>query len=101
MQIASAVVTDVSHAGKIAVYFGRPLMVVNISGTQYPYHRFDESGVALGAYSIEEVAPTLDHVLEGRYQTVHRSRFVQREFTSDDNRASDRIADLVLSLRKS
>jgi hypothetical protein len=101
MQIASAVVTDVSHAGKIAVYFGRPLMVVNISGTQYPYHRFDESGVALGAYSIEEVAPTLDQVLEGRYQTVHRSRFVQREFTSDDNRASDRIADLVLSLRKS
>jgi hypothetical protein len=101
MEIASVVVTDVSHAGKIAAYLNKPLMVVNISGTAFPYHRYDEDGVAIGAFTLEQVGPTLDRILAGQTPPTRRTEFVQREFTSDDNRASDRIAELVLSLCRS
>jgi hypothetical protein len=100
MAIASAVVTDVSHAGKIAVYLNKPLMVVNISGAPFPYHRYDEDGVALAAFTLDQVGPTLDRVLDGKIPASRRDEFIRREFTSDDNRASDRIAELVLSLGK-
>ncbi len=98
MEIASAVVTDVSHAGKIAVYLNKPLMVVNISGSPFPYHRYDEDGVALGAFTLEQVGPTLDRILDDWMPASRRAEFIRREFTSDDNRASERIANLVLSL---
>ena len=101
MQIASVIVTDVSHAGKIAVYLGRPLMVVNISGTPFPYHRYDEDEVALGAFSLPEIGSVLDRLLDGEAPVKGRAGFIRRQFTSDDNRASQRIADLVLSVGRS
>src|SRR5262249_35731331 len=100
MEIASVVVTDLSHAGKIAVYLNKPLMVVNISGTPFPYHRYDEEGVALGAFSLAEIGQTLDRILAGPTGANRRGEFVRREFTSDDNHASDRIAELVVSLAR-
>lgn len=97
IRAASVVATDVSHAGKIAVYLDRPLLVANFSSKPYPYHRIEEDRVAQLATEPAQVSSLLDDALDRpERNAAAREAFVRREFTSDDGKAADRIADAIL-----
>lgn len=97
LQCAALVVTDLSHAGKMAVYLGRPLLVVNTTGGGFPYNRFDEEGVALIARDRAELRARLDAMLDaGAAPAEGRAAFVARHFTRDDGRAAERTVALIL-----
>jgi hypothetical protein len=90
------VVTDVSHAGKMAVYLNRPLLVVNMTGRDFPYSRFDEEGVALIARNEAELGQQVHRLLDDHVTFEGRPAFIARHFTSDDGRATERIVRVVL-----
>lgn len=95
---AAAVLTDVSHVGKLAVYRDRPLATVNLSGTPFPYHRFDEQGVATGIDTLAALKTYAENVLAGALPPLDpraRARFIRDEFTSDDGLSGARMASFL------
>jgi len=84
-----------------AAILGRSILVVNLSGLPdtTPYVR---EGIALYADSAGAVGPALarlldDEALRGQLEEARR-RFIRRFATSDDGRAAERVADLILEM---
>jgi len=91
---ADAVVTDVSHVGKLAVYRGKPLAVANLSGQPFPYNRFDEIGIATLLADEGAVEAFARAVARGGAPTPDpgaRAEFVRAEFAADDGRSGQRL----------
>lgn len=96
---ADAVVTDVSHVGKLALYRGRSLAVANLSGAPFPYNRFDEAGLASLLDSKAAIAAFADAVRRGAPpppDPAARAAFVAAEFTADDGMSGERMAAFLL-----
>jgi hypothetical protein len=92
---SDAVLTDVSHVGKLAVYRGRALGVVNMTGVPFPYTRFDEAGVAAPLTDAAALRRFAAQVFDGappQADAAARARFVRAEFASDDGRSGARMA---------
>ena len=100
LHAADAVITDVSHAGKQAVYLGRPLWVANISGEPYPYHSYAEDGVAQLISGSEDFKAMLNAVSTGEYVVDVQSldAFIRSELTRNDGKAAARFTDLLREL---
>jgi len=91
---ADAVVTDVSHVGKLAVYRGKTLAVANLSGQPFPYNRFDELGIATLLDDERAVVAYAKAVGRGAAKAPdpeRRAAFVRAEFTTDDRRSGERM----------
>lgn len=100
LNISSAVITDYSHAGKEALLFGKPLVVVNLTGTPYPTNRYEELGVALYVKELGQVAAVLDAVLDDedlqhRLAKARSEVVVPRYNHLNDGMASERLFDLL------
>lgn len=96
---ADLVFTDVSHAGKLAIFFRKPLVVVNFCDKKYPFNNFDEEGVAWIAHNAHELESIIEDVCSGR-KSIEDSAYndyIEQHFTKDDGKASERIADFLLS----
>jgi hypothetical protein len=95
---ANLVITDVSHAGKLAIFFRKPLMVVNFSGKKFPYNNFDVEGVAWLATNRQEIYDTIDGVISKKLSVnkAHYDAYIHQHLTSDDGKAADRIVDFLL-----
>lgn len=96
LQCASVVLTDLSHAGKMTIYLDRPLLVVNMTGSELPYNRYNEQDVALIARTDQEMRDQVDRVLDQGVTFQGRPTFIARQFTSDDSRATERIVDILM-----
>lgn len=96
---ANLVITDVSHAGKLALFFSKPLMIVNFSGKQFPFNHFDEAKVAWLASSVQEIHALLDQIQQGKLviQQDAYQAYIRQHFTSNDGKACDRIVDFLLT----
>lgn len=96
---ADAVLTDVSHVGKLAIYRGRALAVVNLSGAPFPYARFDEARLARLLDSEAAVAAFADAVRRGAPPPPDpeaRAAFVAAEFTADDGLSGERMVAFLM-----
>jgi len=98
--LADVVLTDASHAGKQALYLEKPLIAVNMTGTPFPYNRFEQDGVAVLSQSVEQLlrdlTPLLDDPVTSNGSTLaNRQAFIRRHLTANDGRASARIARLL------
>ena len=101
LNISAAVVTDYSHAGREALLFGKPLIVVNLTGTAYPANRFDELGVALLVTDLSGVCDAVDRVLDdrdllARFAKARAEVVVPRYNHLNDGRAAERIVDILV-----
>ncbi|MBL7480028.1 hypothetical protein [Legionella bononiensis] len=98
IKLAAIILTDVSHAGKLSVYFGKRLLIVNLSEQPFPYNRLDEEGVALLAKDLEsiedKIKELLSHQVSEEY-SLFRSKFISHNFTSDKEPASKSIVKLL------
>lgn len=97
---AGIVLTDISHVGKRAVFFGKSMIVVNFTGTPYDFTRYDEEGVALLATTLDELSDAVTRLLDdpaAREQLVaHHHDFLRHYMFSNDGRSGDRVADLLM-----
>jgi len=91
-------VTRWSQTGIDALVFGKALVIVNLTGEEdhIPYVKF---GAALGAYSIQEVAPAIDIALHDPAVRT-RLKLGRREFLAYhtaglDGNASGRVALVI------
>lgn len=100
IRVAEAVVTDHSHVGKVAVILGKPVVTMNLTGVPYRANRFDEQGVALGVYALDEVELALHRILDDEMllqRLAERRREVVPEYNyRNDGKATDRMVRLLL-----
>lgn len=99
LNIADVVVTDYSHVGVEAAMFGKPLLVVNLTGKPYPSNRFDEVGIALGVHSMDEIEPGIERILADEELLTRmrekRNDVVDRYNYRNDGKAAHRIFQLL------
>jgi hypothetical protein len=95
IQTSDIVLTDVSHSGKLAVFFNKKLIVVNISGKNFPYQNFDEEGVAYFASSSEDLIKTICKLLDKNFDSFDLCKkydlFVKNNFTRKNGKTCERI----------
>jgi UDP-N-acetylglucosamine 2-epimerase len=100
---ASAVITDYSTVGAEALIANRPLMVVNMTGHEYPSNRYDEMGLALRASRIDQIAECLERLI-GSPPPSETNPEAYARFTSayngpNDGDAARRILEHVVMRR--
>jgi hypothetical protein len=99
--IADLVLTDNSHAGKLAIYLKKQLTVVNISNINFPFHNFNEEGLADFASSEDALLNHITLFLNG--ENMHEkylknyNPYIKHNFTASDGKSADRIVDFILS----
>lgn len=103
--VADVVLTDASHAGKQAIYLGKPLISVNMTGVPFPYNRYGEEGVAALCESEGSLLAELDKCLDSESQRSARlpetrNAYIRRYMTANDGRASDRIVQILMRAAK-
>jgi hypothetical protein len=98
LTVADLVITDLSHAGKLAIFFNKPLITVNFSGKKFPFNQFDEENVAWLARSKQEIYQLLDEIQQGKLSIKQEAyhTYVRQHFTDNDGSACARIVDFLL-----
>lgn len=98
-QIANLVITDVSHAGKLAIYFEKNLLIVNCSGKKFPYNTYEDFHVCDTAYHENEMLTYVKQYLkQDGLRKKHYPSFIQHHFTSNDDQPATRIAQFILNV---
>ena len=99
---STLLVTDYSTTGAEAALVGKPVVVVNLLGKEYPSNNYDQYGVALLIDKLSSVSKTLNLILDGDPKTTSNMETAQKKFVDDynfknDGHAADRIADILLN----
>jgi hypothetical protein len=92
------VFTTVSTAGSEAILFNKPLISINLLGSDFVV-RYDQEGVALLVKREEDILPALDAVLNDdkvkRELAAARKRFQELYAYKLDGRSSERFVEVV------
>jgi len=92
------VFTDVSHAGKIAILFKKPLFVMNYTNVRFEYNNFDEEKVAKLISSNDELSQQFYYCLENQaFDFSNYEQYICNHMTAADGRASERISNLIMN----
>lgn len=101
--ISDLVVTIHSAFAMEAIAIGKPLIVVNLTGSQdiYPYVT---GGAAIGVYRQEDFLPAIDDILDNQQTRDRlakgRQQFIQDHLNSVDGHSAERIIELVEQISK-
>jgi glycosyltransferase involved in cell wall biosynthesis len=101
--ISDLAVTIHSAFAMEAIAMGKPLMVVNLTGSQdiYPYVT---AGAAIGVYRQEDLLPAIDDILDNQQTRDRlaqgRQQFIQDHLNSMDGHSAERIIELVEQISK-
>jgi hypothetical protein len=100
IQIADLVLTDNSHAGKLAIFFNKKLSVVNISGEKFPFNIFNEENVANIFNSKDALISFIEEFLNNNnsYNPFLKNydKYIEFNFTKADGKASERIIEFLM-----
>ncbi len=92
------VFTTVSTAGSEAILFNKPLISINLSGSDFAV-RYDQEGVALLVKREEDILPAIDTVLNDdkvkRELATARKRFQELYAYKLDGRSSERFVEAI------
>lgn len=95
------VFTTVSTAGSEAILFNKPLISINLSGSDFAV-RYDQEGVALLVTSEEDILPAIDAVLNDdkvkRELAIARKQFQELYAYKMDGRSSDRFVEVISNI---
>lgn len=104
IKIADLVLTDNSHAGKLAIFFNKKLSVVNISGEKFPFNVFNEENVANIFNSKDALICFIKEFLNNNnsYNPFLKNydKYIEFNFTKADGKASERIIEFLMEFYK-
>ncbi|GAH91176.1 unnamed protein product, partial [marine sediment metagenome] len=95
------VIISNSTVGLDAMILDKPVVMVNL-GRQVEGIAYVSSGAALGAYSLEDIAPAVREALSNEQVRQDlaeaRKRFIYEYAYIQDGKAAKRIADLIVQM---
>lgn len=103
LNASDVVITYLSTAGLEAMLFGKPLIVLNLTGEK-DIVKYAISGAAAGVYERRNIKPVIDEMLtKGKlYEKIQKiaSSFVMKNAFNIDGKATERISEVIRKLIK-
>ncbi len=96
--ICDVIITKFSTTASEAIFFDKPLIILNLSGKP-DKAGYVEEGVAEGVYSAEELQSSIINMLEnGSTLADNRKKYIERYLNNLDGTSTERISSLIDSV---
>lgn len=96
IMLSDVLITFASTTGVESMLFGKPTIAI---GTKDEIESYTSSISAIGVYDWKELAPIIKKILDGKlkkYQLNSLESFIYKSNYLNDNKSSERIAELIL-----
>lgn len=97
--VAQLIITDVSHVGKLAIYFEKPLMVINFSDRDFPFNNYAQDYVAWLATDETTMTQIIENIHHRKLQINQQAykTYIRQHLTNNDQQACKRIVNFLLA----
>jgi len=100
---SDAIMTGISTTGAETLIFNKPLLILNLYN-QPEYITYVSDGVAIGIYHAEDIPKSIRAVLSDQQAkdqlASNRAGFLYHHLYTQDDRASERVSNLILEMTK-